>query len=159
MTMKTCSKCGLKKPRAQHFKKRGDKKGYRSHCNECRIVYLTEWREKHPGAYLTAHNRNNRISFRKREKEAKEFVFKLLGKECAHCGFADERALHIDHVHDDGSQERKKKSGGKWQMLYKRLMLPRGDSELQVLCANCNAIKEYERRLLLLADKAESMGE
>ena len=63
---------------------------------------------------------------------------------CAVCGFADIRALSIDHIANDGYKEHKNSRGGNnlaWKL--KREDYPPG---FQVLCLNCNWIKEHERR-------------
>lgn len=69
---------------------------------------------------------------------------------CAACGFADMRALCLDHMADDGSVQRRQsgKQGITWFLELKAQGFPEG---LQVLCANCNVIKASmaaERRRL-----------
>jgi len=62
-----------------------------------------------------------------------------MGGSCFQCGFADRRALQIDHVNGGGTQERKKLS---YMQQHKRaLEFP---EEYQLLCANCNWIKKTE---------------
>ena len=102
--------------------------------------------------YCTKHYNQ---SEHKRKKEA---IFKNLGQyECQRCGFDDKRALTLDHIHDDGYLE-KNKSGvrrpivqGKTGRMYvNNPELCR--KKLQVLCQNCNFIKELERRKRLTGD-------
>lgn len=70
-----------------------------------------------------------------------------LGGKCLHCGFADARALQIDHVAGGGAKElragRRKGSIGTY---YKRVLVAaeQGTGEFQLLCANCNWIKRHE---------------
>lgn len=61
---------------------------------------------------------------------------------CKQCGYNDIRALALDHVDDGGGKHRKtvKVSIGAWCRTQK---YPPG---FQVLCMNCNWIKEMERR-------------
>ena len=67
--------------------------------------------------------------------------------KCRQCGFSDMRALQLDHVADDGAKDRKRVSAGfNFYCDVKKRGYPPG---LQVLCANCNWIKEVERRAAL----------
>lgn len=63
-----------------------------------------------------------------------------LGRKCATCGFDDVRALHIDHVNDDGYEERK----GTTAVQRYKLVVADTEGRYQTLCANCNFIKKYE---------------
>jgi hypothetical protein len=63
-------------------------------------------------------------------------IFALLGDICVQCGFADKRALQIDHKHGGGCKERKRI--GDYKVLKRVLEHP---EEYQILCANCNWIK------------------
>jgi hypothetical protein len=71
-----------------------------------------------------------------------------LGGKCATCGYdADTRALQFDHIAGGGGREYRE--GGGFSGYYKRLKtLAEGQraSEIQLLCANCNSIKDAERR-------------
>jgi hypothetical protein len=62
------------------------------------------------------------------------------------CGFGDERALQFDHRNGGGRKHRRSLPSG--SAYYKSLM-KMSDAELrktfQVLCANCNTIKRYEK--------------
>ena len=69
------------------------------------------------------------------------------GTVCQKCGFSDPRALQIDHIEDNGAEERKSLGGQKfsgWQF-YSWLKKHSWPSGYQVLCANCNAIKQVEK--------------
>lgn len=65
------------------------------------------------------------------------------GGKCS-CGFDDARALQIDHVNDDGAEQRK--SGLKGIRFYRWLKKNKFPVGFQILCANCNWIKEIDRR-------------
>lgn len=70
---------------------------------------------------------------------------------CAKCGFDNIDALCMDHINDDGAEQRKlmkiagrgMASGTNTYEALKKFGLPPG---LQILCANCNLIKEMERK-------------
>lgn len=79
-------------------------------------------------------------------RKYREEVFNLLGHECQHCGFSDKRALQVDHVHNDGYLE-----GDRGKREYRNNKQVRDavladPKRFQILCANCNWIKEYENR-------------
>jgi len=73
-----------------------------------------------------------------------EVILKLGGK-CAHCSFADERALEIDHVHNDGAEDRRSHSSA-WgsSLTFLRKVLADTTGAYQILCSNCNRIKYCE---------------
>ena len=78
--------------------------------------------------------------------ELRKKALKRLGNKCVKCGFSDWRALQIDHIYGGGTKERQhvnprtvckiiiEKPKEEWENIY------------QLLCANCNSIKKYERK-------------
>lgn len=69
---------------------------------------------------------------------------------CVACGFEDIRALCLDHTVDNGGDDRRKNmgknvggSGSRFYFFLRKKGLPPG---YQTLCANCNLIKEIERK-------------
>ena len=71
------------------------------------------------------------------------WALEKLGGRCP-CGFADARALHIDHVANDGSAHRvTTRVRGRRAFLHEVIEDTTG--RFQILCANCNTIKEAER--------------
>lgn len=69
-------------------------------------------------------------------------AFAHLGGVCSRCGFADVRALQIDHKNGDGAARRKELSG---DAVFKDVVKPHGRERYQLLCANCNWIKMWEQ--------------
>ncbi len=65
--------------------------------------------------------------------------------QCAICGFNDIRALCLDHINNCGMKKRflTGSGGRKLAFFLSKNNFPEG---FQVLCANCNSIKEIERR-------------
>lgn len=62
---------------------------------------------------------------------------------CANCGIDDIRVLCIDHLNNNGREEREKIGfGGTFYQWLKTNDYPEG---YQVLCWNCNHLKELER--------------
>jgi hypothetical protein len=71
-----------------------------------------------------------------------------LGGRCVMCGYANDwRALEFDHINGGGGREYRE--AGRFSGYYRRLKLVaeggRKD-EIQLLCANCNRIKDADRR-------------
>ncbi len=97
-------------------------------------------------AHLNYKTNKARILKRQQDNriERKIALFALLGGCCKHCGFADHRALQIDHVNGGGCKDR---NGVKSQQHYRRVLksVRAGEGKFQLLCANCNWIKRWER--------------
>lgn len=86
---------------------------------------------------------------RNKFKELRLKVLELLGNRCNSCGFADERALQIDHVNGGGQADRRERgynSGYPYTFFTKIMADPEFKEKYQVLCANCNWIKRRERK-------------
>lgn len=72
--------------------------------------------------------------------------------KCAHCGYGDDLdALCLDHINDDGAAHRKELGCGARGLpagttIYERLKAMGWIEGLQVLCFNCNTIKELRRK-------------
>lgn len=73
----------------------------------------------------------------------KEMVFGVYGKRCVICGFSDVRALTLDHVLNNGAEERKEHGE---RGVYRRSLLPEFRHEYQTLCMNCQFIKRVEAK-------------
>jgi len=134
---------------------------YQQHREE-RLQYFREYREQNKErrsawnkAYrehdIEAWNKKGRDYYKtSREKVLKRHqilrfkVLQKLGNKCVRCGFDDWRALQVDHVKNNGHEERKKLRP---RELYEKILeLPKDELEenYQLLCANCNWIKKYE---------------
>ena len=106
--------------------------------------------KKYRRDYYLAHPSYFRDKQRGYYNQVRSEIIRLLGGKCINCGFySDPRALTIDHVRGNGSEERrlliKSKSNG---LKYYRFILKRiqeGSKDYQCLCANCNLIKKIEK--------------
>lgn len=85
------------------------------------------------------------------EKQRREYAnkklgfLKYLGAKCVRCGFSDWRALEMDHKASDGVVDRHIRFKNQTSMYYYYLKHPEeAKQRLQLLCANCNAIKKFE---------------
>lgn len=87
-----------------------------------------------------------RYNLTRRVKLRRE-AFEHYGMQCKACGFNDLRALQIDHVDDNGAEERRRlghRNFSGW-MFYRWLKIQGWPPGYQTLCANCNAIKQVEK--------------
>ncbi len=74
-------------------------------------------------------------------------IVAFFGGCCAHCGFADPRALQMDHINGGGTADRKTNRLSlhyRWKLVTEQPVATR--ERFQLLCANCNVIKRHDRR-------------
>lgn len=98
-------------------------------------------------AYNKAYREQNRTILQEKAKlyrrNLKKKVLEKYGTSCSFCGFADIRALQIDHINNNGAEERKSLGGQQvsgWRF-YRYLEKEGYPEGYQTLCANCNMIK------------------
>ena len=82
-----------------------------------------------------------RLRMRKRYNKSRLAIIKFLGGKCS-CGFADPRALQVDH-RNGGGLKAFKTGDWNWLQYHKKIMAD--PTNYQLLCANCNWIKRAER--------------
>lgn len=113
---------------------------YRKNSREKWLATQKNYRVRH----REARRKDGRERERRRREKARADVLKILGSKCVGCGFDDPRALHVDHVHDDGKVERVlfKKDFVK---LRRHIAKNHKSGRWQILCANCNTIKQWDR--------------
>lgn len=75
------------------------------------------------------------------QQRVRRRLLDALGNKCVQCGFADWRALQIDHVTGDGRADPHRYGS---RNSYAKIVLANPD-KYQLLCANCNWIKRYEQ--------------
>lgn len=103
--------------------------------SEYRKINSSKWKASNKGKYW--YHKNDQ----KLKQKAIEYYSK--GKNCCGiCGFSDARALVIDHINNNGHNHRKTFNTTINSWLSKN-NYPEG---FQILCCNCNWIKEVERR-------------
>jgi hypothetical protein len=74
--------------------------------------------------------------------EVRRAIFEKYGKRCKRCGFSDERALCVDHIHGGGRKERRVLTPYKF---YEKVLKDKAGL-YQILCHNCNWIKVHENK-------------
>lgn len=107
-----------------------------------------ESKRRHGKAWRERNRQRLRDASRVQRLAVRKEALDRYGRTCRRCGFADDRALQIDHVNDNGAAERKSLggqhvSGWRFYCWLKKQGWPEG---YQTLCANCNAIKQVEHR-------------
>ena|SRR3990167_659450 len=124
------------KRRAAHARYRAaDPERFRQHGRKGSARY----RERHKEKTATA-NRAYLLSIRLQAID----VYSHGTFACRHCGYDTVEALCIDHLNDDGKFHRTLTGAGPSFWLWlKRNTYPDG---FQVLCHNCNFLKELRRR-------------
>lgn len=135
-TRKTCStECHEE---LKHINKLKGNKAYRDRNKERLNAESRDYRNKN----LETQRRRVRECL----QNIREKIVKLLGSKCVICGFSDPRALEIDHINNNGNEERKIFSTyGYYKHILDQIKV--GSKDYQLLCSNCNAIKRYERQI------------
>lgn len=125
-------------------KLRTEEKEYRQKNYDKNYKKQQDWKKNNP-------ERDNKLNYQERERLKTE-IFKHYSEDkmcCVKCGFSDIRALQLDHIYDNGSEHRRliggvrTRAGGQYYRWLRKNKFPEG---YQVLCANCNWIKEHDRR-------------
>ncbi len=130
--------------------------------------YQKEWRRKHPEKqreyshrYDTKHPERTALQRIEHQRRTRQRVFEYIGgAKCRVCGYTDTRALVIDHKNNDGHDERFGLMGKRGVCYFLRILrMPQSDaqSKYQVLCANCNMIKENILRMQRVTEKLERL--
>lgn len=68
------------------------------------------------------------------------------GNKCANCQEHNSLFLTLDHINNNGYMDNKLGKGIEFYAYLKRLGFPGRKTQLQILCHNCNAIKDSELR-------------
>jgi hypothetical protein len=75
---------------------------------------------------------------RKAKEKLRQSVLNAHGRACAICGFENEHALTLDHILNNGAEERKEVGE---RGVYYRSLIPENKSEYRILCMNCQFIE------------------
>jgi len=111
----------------------------------------TEYSQKYFAKYMREYRKKNPQYVKKDSDKRRDFRIKLLdilgGAKCPHCGFdKDIRVLQIDHKDNEGAKDARS-FGSSSQMYRYYVHNPEiAKTKLQVLCANCNIIKQHNEK-------------
>ncbi len=112
----------------------------RKQCND----RAKAWREIHP-EYFIKYRQTEKFknASKKRYWDQRKKLIELLGGKCVSCGITDIRILQINHKNHNGNKERQTwKDIGRF---YRAILSgKRMKNDLEIRCANCNIIYEYE---------------
>lgn len=88
--------------------------------------------------YRKANPEKSREVWRRYKHKRRTRMFDLYGHECSICGFTDKRALTLDHINNNGNEERR--TIGESRIMTKAIAthLP---GEYRILCMNCQFIE------------------
>ena len=133
-----CTRCGLRKPRAEFPPVRRDGDRLQSWCRAC-------FAEVNTRNYVPYYARERmRIQARvgiRREDVRRRLVDYLLGHPCVDCGERDIVVLEFDHVADKRGNVSTLASGGRvWKLVQAEI------DKCEVRCANCHRRVTWDRR-------------
>jgi len=112
------------------------------------------YRERHPedqkrrnaAAYAAARKQDGggtpeqwRARNKKYHARIKVAVIAYLGGKCVRCNFADPRALEADHIEGGGIKDKRST-----YMRYRAILAGTEEGVFQLLCCNCNRIRQHE---------------
>lgn len=113
---------------------------YRRYNREERAP-LTEEKKMAGKLYVARTPTKHREYYRNSVRRLRNRVLEFCGGKCVQCGFSDSQALQLDHIHGGGTTHRKAR--GLYGIWRDALVNP---TEFQLLCANCNWIKRYDKK-------------
>lgn len=91
---------------------------------------------------MRKYRAENPEKYRKQTRDAKALLrkrlFEMYGHTCAVCGFSDKRALTLDHINQNGSEERRLLGE---RGVYRRALAEYRPDEYRTLCMNCQFIE------------------
>lgn len=126
---RNCADEARRKKAREYYAKHGDE------IREHKKKYMRERRLKNP----ERHNRQSREA----KNRMREKLFNMYGHVCVICGFNDKRALTLDHIKNNGAEERKSIGPrGPWQRAIKKYR----PSEYRILCMNCQFIERVKAK-------------
>ena len=152
--MNKCTKCKEIQEEDQFYKDKQKKNGLSSWCRDCMRIGSTEsWqrlRAKDRIGYnkyrqtLRQKNLKRELELAKiRRVKLKNEIFAFYSENkncCACCGEKQIEFLAVDHINNNGAEERKNNRmiGHQFYAYLKRMKFPKG---YQILCNNCNIAK------------------
>ena len=131
--MKICSRCNLLL-RDKYFN-RGQ-----NYCVDCQHEYKSQYHIQNQAKL----NSNSRLWRANEKVKTLEYYSQTSPPECMRCGFSDIRALTIDHI-DGGGTRHTRSIGFGGNHFYTWLRKNNYPEGYQVLCRNCQSIKQHEK--------------
>lgn len=98
-----------------------------------RAALMRKYRAKNPEKYAAQS--------REAKRKQRAAMFLLYGCKCVLCGFSDKRALTLDHVRNNGAEERARLGP---RGVYRRALNPKNKGDYRMLCMNCQFVTRHE---------------
>ena len=137
------------KTRYDAWRKRYQKKN-RKHLTEIHNRWARENKEhvrRRRSAFYRKHLVRLRAGRRAANDKMKSRAIKAMGGKCSKCGYADERALQFHHRNGDGARHRGRRGVRcGWWLHVQIVKRASARKRLELLCANCHMIADYELR-------------
>ena len=130
LAFKFCHSCDRRLPRESFFLRAASHDGLAAKCRECAKRMHAEYRTTSVG--LAACRRASTSKRRRMKRE----VIAGYGGACSCCGERRFEFLSIDHVNNDGAEERKVLAASSMYYKLKRDGFP--TARYRLLCMNCN---------------------
>ena len=143
---KKCSRCNEYRDINLFGKDSKMKYGILNQCNICRKEYRNIYNKRNKNrakevARLYRLNTKDfiKISHKKYIESIKIKVYEHYGNKCNCCGEEEIKFLSIDHINNDGAQQRRSIVQGNMYLWIIKSNFPK---DLQLLCYNCNCGKK-----------------
>lgn len=124
---KICALCKVEKPHSE-FGKRNARKGFRPYCVDCNQI-------KQRANYKINSTVRAKVQRGYRAK-LRDAVLDAYGGKCSCCGESQKLFLAVDHINNDGAEQRRE--FGKGDAIYRWIKRNSYPTGFQILCANCN---------------------
>lgn len=140
--MRRCKDCNKEMP-MEEFGHNG--RYFRWQCKNCRKPYAhlkyLDYKAAGKTKYFDRGIRN--ANLRKRLKANRMGVLEHYGKQCACCGESKYEFLAIDHINNDGAEQRRSMPNIRGSKFMRWLILNNYPTNFQILCHNCNMAKGF----------------
>ena len=154
--LKICSNCkNYKDTDEEFYKSKASKDGYYAYCKFCSNLKTTKF-QKETYPFRKEKLKNYQDKYRKKLLDQNPLYFKQqqsagnlnrrkevikgYGGKCTCCGESNYEFLAIDHVYNDGKEDRKYRS---CQQLLRYIIKNKYPVQYQILCHNCNLSKAF----------------
>ena len=100
-------------------------------------------RKEQQRKYRDTHKEQKSESDKKRNRENRRLCIEHYGSKCACCGETIYEFLTIDHINNNGAEERRELGINSGTETYKYLIKNNYPEGYQILCYNCNCAKGF----------------
>lgn len=107
----------------------------KAYCDDCAAKDNKRQRDSKWWLTSTGRQRNN-IAARKYRIKCRNLVLAAYGNTCSCCGEAEKTFLELDHVMNDGAEERG--AGGNGAAFWSSIIKRNFPATYRILCCNCN---------------------